>query len=558
LGRNSLLTSVSNKKYYFYGAAGGIHREPGGKIESAADKRSYVSLIPMIKRTRLLLLLFILGFIETFPIGFLGIMPADQSMIFEAAGRIANGEVLFRDFSISHGMIPVYIQALFFKIFGLKWWVYVLQAAIFNGLFVILAYKMLDYFHPGKRKWNIFISIFSGWLFYPIVGTPYPENHSFFFGLLSVFMILLALKGKKGWLYLAFPCFLLSFLSKPIPAVFFILPIAVLVFYHPELVSKKSWIKLLIGLVLGLLPFIGFLLTVNLKSFFYYYYRLPSSMGYGRISQGFFFQILKKMAKGFPISIAFAGVLSLVHLGMNLKNLRDKVNELVFLSLGFVAVGLIFSLLTFNQIQNSFGILFIGYGLLIPALIDYYGSSLKLDKKNIFIVAILLLTLGLDCARSLSYNLRRIYNDMDFSFSSLKNYSKDLGFFFQAPVDSQINFQINFSDIDQLIKFLKTENQPFCYFGDLTILNPLLKNKSPFPIVTFDYGLTLPNKGTEEFSRFRENLQRSIIKNKAKYLIIENEVTWMGANVYDFFDQQDIQQMPRQYFGKIAVVTLNR
>jgi hypothetical protein len=280
-------------------------------------------------------------------------------------------------------------------------------------------------------------------------------------------------------------------------------------------------------------------------------------MGYGRILHGFFFQTLKKMAKGFPLSIAFAGILSLIHLGMNLKNLRDKVNELVFLSLGFVAVGLIFSLLTFNQIQNSFGILFIGYGLLIPALIDYYGSSLKIDKKNIFIMAILLLTLGLDCARSLSYNFRRIYNDMDFSFSSLKNYSKDLGFFFQAPVDSQINFQVNFSDIDQLIKFLKTENQPFCYFGDLTILNPLLKNKSPFPIVTFDYGLTLPSKGTEEFSRFRENLQRSIIKNNTKYLIIENEVTWMGANVYDFFDQQDIQKMPRQYFGKIAVVTLN-
>jgi hypothetical protein len=241
---------------------------------------------------------------------------------------------------------------------------------------------------------------------------------------------------------------------------------------------------------------------------------------------------------------------------MNLKNLRDKVNELVFLSLGFVAVGLIFSLLTFNQIQNSFGILFIGYGLLIPGLIDYYGSSLKIDKKNIFIVAILLLTLGLDCARSLSYNLRRIYNDMDFSFSSLKNYSKDLGFFFQAPVDSQINYQINFSDIDHLIRFLKTENQPFCYFGDLTILNPLLKNKSPFPIVTFDYGLTLPGKGTREFSRFKDRLRQSLQECHTKYLVIENKLTWMGVDVDDFFAPQDLQNLPRQSFGKITVVTL--
>jgi hypothetical protein len=395
-------------------------------------------------------------------------------------------------------------------------------------------------------------------LFYPIVGTPYPENHSFFFGLLSVFMILLSLKGKKGWLYLAFPCFLLSFLSKPIPAVFFVLPIAIIIFFHPEVMARKSLLRLLAGLFFGLLLFLVFLLSIDLKSFFYYYIHLPSAMGYGRVSQGFFFQVVRKLAKGLPLSITFAVILALVHFCLNLKNWRDKINELVFFSLGFLAVGLIFSLLTFNQIQNSFGILFIGYGLFIPALVDYYGFSLKLDKKNIFLISILFMTLGLDGARSLSYNLKRTYNDMAFSFSSLKNYSTDLGLFFQAPVDSQINYRIDFPDLDQLIKFLKKENQPFCYFGDLTLLNPKLKNRSPFPIVTFDYGLTLPNKGTEEFSRFREDLQRSIIKNNVKYLVIENEVTWMGAHVYDFFDEQDIQKMPRQYFGKIAVVTLDR
>jgi hypothetical protein len=225
-------------------------------------------------------------------------------------------------------------------------------------------------------------------------------------------------------------------------------PIAIIIFYHPEFITRKSSFKLISGFVFGLLVFFMILLTTNANSFLYYYINLPSVKGSGRILQGFFLQVFKKVVKGFPLSITFAGTLSIIHFCMNLKNLRDKINELVFFSLGLVAVGLIFSLLTFNQIQNSFAILFIGFGLLIPAFIDYYGYSLKMDKKNIFLISILLMTLGLDCARSISYNLKRSYNDITFSFSSLKNYSKDLGFFFQAPIDPQINFQIDFSDID--------------------------------------------------------------------------------------------------------------
>src|SRR4030043_2084068 len=206
----------------------------------------------MKNRTILISLLFIIGFFETFPLGFLGIMPVDQSMVFEAAGRIANGEILFKDFHISHGLIPCPIQALLFKIIGLKWWVYVLHASVFNGLFVILAFKILDYFHPGKHSWNIFISILSGWLFYPLVGTPYPENHSFFFGLLSIFMILQSLKGKKTWLYFVFPCLLLSYLSKPIPAMFFIVPISILILYLQDFIIRNSFFSLFSGLVFGL------------------------------------------------------------------------------------------------------------------------------------------------------------------------------------------------------------------------------------------------------------------------------------------------------------------
>jgi hypothetical protein len=77
-----------------------MDQEPKRKIGGAAEKKRFISPVSMKKRTKLLLLLFIIGFFETFPLGFLGSMPVDQSMVFEAAGRIVNGEVLFKDFYI--------------------------------------------------------------------------------------------------------------------------------------------------------------------------------------------------------------------------------------------------------------------------------------------------------------------------------------------------------------------------------------------------------------------------------------------------------------------------
>ncbi len=509
------------------------------------------------KRNTRIVLLFFAGFLEALPLGFLGIMPLDQSFVFEGAARIAGGEVLFKDFYISHGLVPCYLQSLFFKLFGVHWWNYVLHGAIFNGLFILLVYSLLMHYHPEHRKINIWISIFSGWFFYPMVGTPYPENHSIFFGLLAVVFLAKSTRGKAFWPYLIIPSLIMSYFSKPIPALLFVLPLAV-IFYFQGRDIIVHWTKLTISFCLTILGLIAFLLSVNPDKFFYYYLYLPFSTGTNRIGQGRFFLSMIKNAYFFPLSVIFIMILCFYHLVLNRKAVfghpfRNNKNQVLFLAISLVLVGSIFGALTNNQLENSFSICFVSFGLLFVEFAKLYQLNFKLSRRNIILVSVISMIMLFDIIRFTKFNVSRKYNDMVFSYSSLHHYSKDLGLFFQTPEKNKIKL----SDLEQIIGFLKKEKQPFCYFGDLTLIHSILHEKSPFPIILFHQGLTIPPKGSKEFDALKEKLNSNLRRYATKYLVVENEKSWMKVSLYDFFDKDEISKKQKLYFGNFVVVKLS-
>jgi hypothetical protein len=88
-------------------------------------------------------LLFLFGFALCLHHGRVGLMPLDQSIVFDGAWRLLCGQVPFRDFGTPAGLAPIALQALLFGAFGVSWFVYCLHAAIFNGLFCVLAFRLL-------------------------------------------------------------------------------------------------------------------------------------------------------------------------------------------------------------------------------------------------------------------------------------------------------------------------------------------------------------------------------------------------------------------------------
>src|SRR5262245_40214622 len=75
--------------------------------------------------------------------GRIGLMPLDQSIVWDGAWRLAHGQVPFRDFTTPAGLVPMALQALLFRVFGATWFVYCAHAAIFNGAFCVLSFGLL-------------------------------------------------------------------------------------------------------------------------------------------------------------------------------------------------------------------------------------------------------------------------------------------------------------------------------------------------------------------------------------------------------------------------------
>ena len=84
----------------------------------------------------LAVILFAAGVVYCLYYGRIGYMPQDSPSVFDGGWRILTGQIPFRDFTLSNAIVPVFLQAFFFKIWGVNWFVYCLHAAIFNGLFL--------------------------------------------------------------------------------------------------------------------------------------------------------------------------------------------------------------------------------------------------------------------------------------------------------------------------------------------------------------------------------------------------------------------------------------
>ena len=69
-----------------------------------------------------------------------GAFPIESFAHFDVAYRIINGDIPFKDYWLVSGLFIDYLQAFFFKIFGLSWKTFVFNSAIFNCLTSLVIY----------------------------------------------------------------------------------------------------------------------------------------------------------------------------------------------------------------------------------------------------------------------------------------------------------------------------------------------------------------------------------------------------------------------------------
>ena len=281
-----------------------------------------------------------------------GVFPLDSFSHFDIGYRVLNGELPFKDYWVVSGPLVDYLQAFLFLIFGVNWQIYLLNASILNGIFAVLTYKLFLEFELDKQS-SFFYTICVAILAYPSSGTPFVDHHSTFFSIISIYLLIFAIKKEKlvYWILLPFLlCF--AFLSKQVPATYIFFSVIFLIIYNfifrdeKKITNKKIFYTLFFSssiIIILLLVFFSFS-GIDIQSFIDQYINYPREIGQNRYLN------LNYNFKKIIIDFKF---IHLIFILLIIANINNLIKEKKFLKKINFKLFLIFFLLLTSLIQHQ-------------------------------------------------------------------------------------------------------------------------------------------------------------------------------------------------------------
>ena len=123
----------------------------------------------------------------------IGVFPIDTFTFFDTGYSVTIGKHPIKDFWIISGIFGDYLQALFFKIFGVNWKSYVYHSSTLNLTVTLVFYFFLN--KLGLKNFESFLfSISLATLCYPVVGTPFTYLHSYLLSIVSLLIFFLGIQ----------------------------------------------------------------------------------------------------------------------------------------------------------------------------------------------------------------------------------------------------------------------------------------------------------------------------------------------------------------------------
>ena len=483
------------------------------------------------------------AFCMPFATGFFGMMPLDQSIIFEAAGRMQQGDRLFSDFGIAYGLVPVLLQTLLFEVTGINWFSYVLHAAIFNAAFAFVIYDLLRIMIPGHRSNRIVATLLIAWAFYPMFGTAFLDNHSFFFGIAAWWMAVRAFdSGKYQLLVWCCPLLVLGFYSKPLPAIFWLIPVLFEIVTHLRTFSNfAKWIAagIAFGLIVGLLPFIVF----DSAAFWYYIVELPYYIGKDRLGGSLPSRVLESMGEHFKIWIPTFAFLLFLLLVRGVPRQRSE-KQLWWSMFVVMMITIIGAGITANAFNNNTAPVFILVFFVSYSLYSRTGDSIKMRRIIRWMATAMMVYYAVYIS---VYNLTRRVHDIYFNTNDLKNYSPVLGLYLKTEHNLY-----TVRDIDRLHKIMQSNK--CLYIGDLFCMYSLSKQPNPWPISHLHDGTSYSSRDQKVYAQLKTRLLQNLQREGARVFI--EDVTWHKDEPL-VKDLQVLKGRLTDSFGNISVFELD-
>ncbi|MCX7920043.1 MAG: glycosyltransferase family 39 protein [bacterium] len=503
-----------------------------------------------------IIILGISSFIWAIKAGERGFFPFDQSIVFDGGYRILSGQIPFKDFILPFGPTTLWIQAIFFKLFGINYFSYILNAAVINVLATLGSILILYFLFPKQKYLAYLCGIITLFWFQPPFGTPWFEQTAFFFAILSIITLLGSMlynrwrKEYSSWgMFISGVSAFLSFLSKQNVGLS-MFSVYLLFLLFPLKIGWKQKIKhtlfFLTGVLCGIVIFTFWLWRyADISIFMNYFFIIPLRLGISRLGNfktDFFppFDFAPK-EHTFISLITFSSATYIISLHWyNLHRGKKYFTREIYaglLGIGLLIAQYLFTHTTNNQPENGapfIGIIAaigIGLWLRISSSLQFRNilpQEFKRTGVTISIKLILGLILLWLVIQGISVGLNRNVHDV-FTNSKFPHYCVEdkLSILRWGNPTHIYGRLLKEEDFVYLLNYLKQQNKSVFIFPDYTIIYGLLNLPSPQPVLWFHkdltYSLSLKHNELDNW------IVNDLKKNGVELVVLE-DISWLGTN----------------------------
>jgi len=502
-----------------------------------------------------------------------GFLPLDQSIVFDGGWRVLSGQVPFRDFMAPGAITPSVMQAPFFALFGVTWFALVFHASVINGLACVATYAFLRLCGSTKFEATLFGAL-TAFFFYPPIGTPFTDQHAFFFTLLMLLAVVAGtvVSGRRGWMaWFAVPLlFALAFFSCQIPTAFAALCVAVWVVVNWG--RAGQWLSALVAGTLALaaiLVIFAWTYHVDPRVVWTYIVAMPLGTGANRTPASSAFAPVRLIlgtyrrlpgwAGMWSIDLAAAAPFILVaafRVRPFPRLLFWSSTTVLFVTVGFVAY-------SNTPLPAGLGLTMLMAGLSTVALREMIvGVAGNVGRRRVVAVVVAAVAAAaalLDTATFIrTTDMPRMpHAKYDAAADQRARGHLPAALSFMGWSRGASHYEPD--EMAELVNYLRGAGGNFLLIGDSSVLYGLTGRPSVSQVLWFDPGLSMPLPGTPGFVPFEDELVRRVGADDVRRVVLEGPRTWTRLSLADIPKLKHLTESRgcgERRFGNVRVIEM--
>ena len=476
-------------------------------------------------------------------VGHRGVFLLDQSILFDGAWRIYQGQVPYRDFISAFPPVPFFIQSLFFRLTDVSFSAMVLGGAVLNAIATACVIWIIHRFVPDQKVIALIGGLLTAVWFQAQFGTLWFEQTAFFFNLLSLVLLVKCLDASPPaamtYRVAAGVLLVASMLSKqnagadfvPLALVFSAIPA-----FQDKLKALRSILEVLAGFLLGAVVFAAWLwLFSSPAEFWKDYVVMARQIGSDRVGLKGILLVLSPLAVTWPFVLVALGIFAASFTDSRTAYMPRATRAFIlWIVVGCAFYQNLFKLHTDNEVENSLPFLGLIYGLSFALFWKHavVAETPRTEKaKWAFFIVVGFLVLGNPLYRGWRNAWNRNVQEFEAGavFKDPVQVPRMSRVVWGEPTRYGLNSTVARQDFEGLNAWLAEAQSNFFVFPDSTMLYGLQGRVSPQPWLYFSPGHSFL---MEELLEVDAVVVDSLKANDVRVIVLERDSWVRNQNLW--------------------------